>query len=439
MKTITVHPAALALGAGFLALAGIRFDRSQDGLAPQPSSPGSQNRTAVQICGPNVGTPIKSIPFTISRPGSYYLTRNLTGEAGEVGIRIASDDVTLDLRGLTLRGVPGSLEGILADQGSIRFNVTIRDGVVRDWGAAGVDGVAIKVGSMRGIHALSNGHSSGGDGIWFGSQNVSVEDCHAHDNADDGLRVGINATVVGCTARQNGDDGIDLGAGSTIRDCAATVNDGHGIRVSSQSTVSGCSGSSNDLDGINCGVGVTVTDCVADFNRGSGIVALLHSTLRGNTSWQNDIDGFSAGEGCTISECTAGANGRGIVFGDNSKVTGCTASENSVDGLLTTGRGSQIVGNVVGGNPGVGITLGTASIRNRVEDNHFHGNGIGLLVAGTTNLIFGNTATANSTNYVITTNNRVGPIVIPPNSAAVNGNTGGSGMGTTNPWANFSF
>jgi hypothetical protein len=50
-----------------------------------------------------------------------------------------------------------------------------------------------------------------------------------------------------------------------------------------------------------------------------------------------------------------------------------------------------------------------------------------------------NTASDNTTNYVIVASNKVGFIVSAPNSGAISGSTGGSGVGSTDPWANFSF
>ena len=51
-----------------------------------------------------------------------------------------------------------------------------------------------------------------------------------------------------------------------------------------------------------------------------------------------------------------------------------------------------------------------------------------------------NTAATNTTNnYDIVANNKVGTIVSAPNSVAITGSTGGAGVGSTDPWANFSF
>ncbi len=62
----------------------------------------------------------------------------------------------------------------------------------------------------------------------------------------------------------------------------------------------------------------------------------------------------------------------------------------------------------------------------------------GIDVDGPSNIIIRNTASENATNYEIAANNKVGVIVIPPNSPAISGNTGGSGVGS-NPWSNFSY
>ncbi len=58
---------------------------------------------------------------------------------------------------------------------------------------------------------------------------------------------------------------------------------------------------------------------------------------------------------------------------------------------------------------------------------------------GTGNLVIRNSASGNTTNYDIVANNKVGVIVVPPDSFAISGNTGGAGVGSTDPWANFSF
>jgi parallel beta-helix repeat protein len=86
-----------------------------------------------------------------------------------------------------------------------------------------------------------------------------------------------------------------------------------------------------------------------------------------------------------------------------------------------------------------GIALHSAGAGDRIEGNQFEQNGYGLLVDSSGNLIYHNFASNNTTNYSIVANNKVGVIVSPPTSTAVSGSTGGAGLGTTDPWANFSF
>lgn len=76
---------------------------------------------------------------------------------------------------------------------------------------------------------------------------------------------------------------------------------------------------------------------------------------------------------------------------------------------------------------------------NRIEGNTVTGNVLGIGVDVSGNLIIRNSASLNSVNYNIAANNKVGVIVNAPNSAGISGSVGGAGVGSTDPWANFSF
>ncbi len=91
-------------------------------------------------------------PTTISQPGSYYLTRDLTGAAGAAVIDIASDDVTLDLAGHTLR-VTGAGYGITAGN---RSGVRIANGRI----VGGYVGMSLFAGSYVVEHMDVRGQTS---------------------------------------------------------------------------------------------------------------------------------------------------------------------------------------------------------------------------------------------------------------------------------------
>src|SRR5437762_605503 len=66
-------------------------------------------RTAVNA----VNTPPSATSlFTITQPGSYYLTGNIQGVATMDGVEIDASGVTLDLNGFALVGVAGSRDGV---------------------------------------------------------------------------------------------------------------------------------------------------------------------------------------------------------------------------------------------------------------------------------------------------------------------------------------
>ena len=72
----------------------------QGSLTP-PGAPGETMKTLEEVYErTDPRTPISSLPYTISEPGSYYLTGNLSSTTN--GIVIESNFVTVDLMGFSL-------------------------------------------------------------------------------------------------------------------------------------------------------------------------------------------------------------------------------------------------------------------------------------------------------------------------------------------------
>lgn len=86
--------------------------------------------------------------YKITTPGSYYLTDSITGVSGKHGIKIETDDVTLDLMGFALIGVPGSLDGVMAPPTGAGSSSTTMSPLLTELYAIGVRMVSTSVPSI---------------------------------------------------------------------------------------------------------------------------------------------------------------------------------------------------------------------------------------------------------------------------------------------------
>ncbi|MBI5765333.1 MAG: right-handed parallel beta-helix repeat-containing protein [Planctomycetes bacterium] len=332
---------------------------------------------------------IAALPYTISQSGSYVLMGEINAASfpgGPDGIVITASNVTLDLNGFTLIGEAGSGSGISVPDNI--NNLRITNGTIRDWGGSGVDAGDATNSQYSNLCAVNNG----ANGLRFGNH-CTVSDCIASFNATTGIFTGYFCTLSHCVSVYNG-EGATVGHGflvfssSTVSECVAYSNGsgsggGHGI-FAGGSTITHCyvggngSGSATENDGINASASALVIECNASGNRGDGIEVSNQCTVRGNNCIANGLNGDGAG-----------------IHVNNSF--------------------------------------------NRIEDNNVTTQDRGIDVDGANNLIIRNSATGNTVNYSIVANNKVGVIVAAPNSGAINGSSGGAGLGTTDPWANFSY
>ena len=343
----------------------------------EPSAPPGPTMKTLHEIEPR--TLISNLPYTISASGSYYLTGNLTGVSGHHGITIDASNVTLDLKGYSLIGVGGSLDGInVTGETWSKVNLTIRNGTIRNWGGDGVDADSATNIHMEGLKASYNG----GSGL-----------------------VGFHGTIKGCGVYGNSSEGIHLSRGLVI-DCTASQNGVRGILVQI-ATVVNCYAFSND-QGIQGVQNAMISNCTAERNYGVGIGGAHGTIITSCSTKLNEVWGIAVNGG-TISNCTAELNHEdGIRAEGNSLVIGNTSHKNGAAGF------------------GAGIfVLGTG---NRVEGNVATENdrGIWVLSDYTGNLIIKNSARDNTVNYVIPSGNTVGPII-----------SGGGTISSTNPWANF--
>jgi parallel beta-helix repeat protein len=389
--------------------------QAQGTLTP-PGPPGPTMRTLTQI---EPRTPISTLPFTISSAGAYYLTTNLTGVAGSHGITINSSDVTVDLNGFALSGVADSLNGIHLS--TDRGNLSVQNGSITGW-AIGIDARAGSNGRFELLRTFANR----AQGLAAGLRSTIVG-CNSFGNQGVGISTDSSSSVVDCSARANL-DGIFAESESRIAGCIASHNTRNGLVLGNNCAVNDCLAGNNTASGVMCGTDAQVSGTKASNNGSHGISAGAESALHRCTASGNLGNGINAAGGTQVLECKAAANSKGIVVLSGSTVRGCSAFQNSGDGISVTSE-CVVLGNHAAGNflardaAGVHAT-GTD---NAIQENRVISNDWGIRVEAAGNLIMKNSAANNSLNYFITGTQALGPIVT------------GTPTELTYPSANFEF
>jgi hypothetical protein len=310
MKTTWRTTLGAAVFVAALTLLNPRFSscRAQGSLTP-PGAPAPTMKTLEQI---EPRTPISSVPFTISQPGSYYLTTNLSVSSG-TAITIATNGVTLDLNGFTLSSSdPANTgDGILINSGL--KNLTIMNGYI-EGGVTNNAGVFSGPGFGYGIRNLGSvprnvrvsGVTVSGcryDGINVGSgQATLVEGCLAQTVGNVGIRAN---TIKGSVAKECGNTAI---YGNQVSDSRGESIGGHGLyALNSQN----CYGSSSSGTGLyaytaqNCygysggsGIGLfadyTALNCSGYCYSGTGLYASTAQNCYGSSSSGYGLSAYTA-------------------------------------------------------------------------------------------------------------------------------------------------
>ncbi len=218
-----------------------------------------------------------TFPIVISQPGSYHLTRSLTGVASTDGIQVNADYVSLDLNGFTLAGFNKTGSGIAVV--GTHSGIRISNGVVRNWN--------------KGIDAWSLGREA------VYSQ---VDHITALDNADTGIALGSYSEITDCHASLNV-YGIATHY-SVVRGCHATNNSTYGIWVQDRSLI-------EDSVASNNGLGI-----VLDTGATPGESAVRSSAATHNASWDFRFYGTQHVADANLATCLTSVGGSGVTLSD---------------------------------------------------------------------------------------------------------------------------
>lgn len=375
-------------------------------ITPPPGPVAPTYKTLEQV---EARRPVQSLPgdgsalHIISEPGSYYLTGNITGVNGKCGVRIMASNVTLDLNGFAVIGVPGALAGIECPVAGYAFNNAVFNGAVRSWPTDGIyflEAANSRIGRVR----ISD---CGQSGVLVGPHST-VAACEISAIEGVGLLAGSRLTIADTTVNNCADVGVRTGEMCSARNVVSAYNK-QGFFVGSNSTLTQCIANYNDQAGFVVQDSCVLTACVGSRNFGAGVEAGYGNTVTGGAFHLNNGAGIRVNSGCTVSGNTCRGNlGDGILAHNSNHITGNTCDGNGRDNAVAAG-------------------IHATGQANRIDSNALISNDIGLDIDGTGNFVVRNNASFNPSRADIVAGNTVAQWIITP----------GGSFALDNPWANF--
>ncbi|MBL8876836.1 MAG: hypothetical protein JNM86_13655 [Phycisphaerae bacterium] len=320
-------------------------------LTPPPGPISSTYKTLAEV-EPRVAINTINTPgdanamAIIDSPGSYMLTADLVAVGGRSGIRIESDNVSIDLRGFSVNGAasPNTFGSGIYTSNS-RRNISVRNGNVRNFGGYGITG-PMTVAHFEDLSVSDN--KLGQLEVFNASDSIAKNIRVRATSGEMNLQLGPNSLVEGCTI-EGGFAGIFIASGTVTR---CTVNGVAGV-------------------GIHCGSGL-VSDCVVtgitnsgSFNNGSivadGTVRIERCVVVNSVAAGVFLGGDCQVTDCTFKFCAKGVNASQFQSGksriEGNSFVSCTSavSLDTAGHLVVSNRFSQNTTNI---NAVAGSTIG---------------------------------------------------------------------------------
>lgn len=228
--------------------------------------------------------PISSLPFQITLPGSYYLTKSFMFAGTDHGITISSSDVVLDLNGFSISGSNTTVvtAGVRLNGNSTTplRNVVVRNGTIDGFYygvyfffARNCVVYDVACASQRGIGMIIQ-NSSGNVLQHVSISNTALNGLDLTGTADDNHIADTSVTAT----QARGIEFLANGNGNLFERCVVSSNAKEGLHwtgAGSGNVVRNCSFIGNGLDGIylsNAGLtGNRVDSNDSSKNGGAGI------------------------------------------------------------------------------------------------------------------------------------------------------------------------
>ena len=309
--------------------------------------------------------------ITISLPGSYYLTRNLTiTTAAAKGVVISSNGVTLDLNGFSLictavsggDAISGGGTGLHIRNGTILGGSTVTGNVftLAGWDSGvNVSGALARVSDVSVTGVRFHGVFAGYDGSVVERVRVSV--CGrfgivATNVMDSQVKAAGWHGIVADTALGNGSGAVVNNSSAESLGIAGSA-DVYGIEAFG-GLVSNSQGYSRTWHGL---AAETATNCRGESVEGMGLIAITASNCSGKSTNNTGLSCTGVAMNCT-------GTSTGDVGLQSVNATNCIGSSTSgsaglsVSGTASYCRGTRTSGTAIGAVIAIGCTSGGGTI-----------------------------------------------------------------------------
>lgn len=251
-----------------VAVIGLFASRAYGGPLDPPGAPAPTDSVKLP------GTPISSLPFVISQPGNYYVTRNLSMATTGDGITIQASNVTVDLMGFELSaGVSQSAAFSEGGGSPARTGWVIRNGTIRDWLYSAIWGPDVTSSLFEDLTIISSNAAFTEHSIYTGNGNTVRALRMRTNTANGAIRLGEDSRVSECTIEATGSSfpaGVELGANSSLSDC--TINGyATGMKLGTHVEVRDCVLKGQLATALRVGAGSTVTGCSVELGGASEV------------------------------------------------------------------------------------------------------------------------------------------------------------------------